>query len=208
MLRLAILSARGRLATFTGAFVALVASSVLVMAGAMLLQGAIKTHPPVERYSGAAAVVTGQQVVGTEDRVVLGERARVDASLVSRVAAVPGVRSAIADVSVPAWLAGRPAVAHGWSSAALTPYVLSAGRAPAGPGEVVTGYRAALGTKLRLTSSSAPRTVTVVGVARPRHPVAQRTAIFVTDADAARLAGHPGQVDAIGVLAAPGFDVS
>src|SRR4051812_35680096 len=135
MLRLAILSARGRLATFTGALVALIASAVLVMAGAMLLQGAVKTHPPVERYSAAAAVVTGQQVVGTEDRVVLGERARVDVSLVSRVAAVPGVRSAVADVSVPASLGGRDAVAHGWSSAALTPYVLSAGRAPAGPGE-------------------------------------------------------------------------
>jgi putative ABC transport system permease protein len=46
----------------------------------------------------------------------------------------------------------------------------------------------------------------VVGVARPRHPVSQQTAIFLTDAEATRLAGHPGRVDAIGVLAAPGFD--
>src|SRR3954453_12313892 len=124
MLRLAISSARGRLATFTGALVALIASSVLVMAGGMLVLGALNTHPPVERYSAAAAVVTGHQVVGKEDRVVLGERARVDASLVARVAAVPGVRSAIADVSVPARLGAKAAVAHGWSSAALTPYVL------------------------------------------------------------------------------------
>src|SRR4051794_6987883 len=138
MLRLAILSARGRLATFTGALVALTASAVLVMAGAMLLQGALQTHPPVERYSGAAAVVTGQQIVGTEDRVVLGERARVSSSLVARIAAVPGVRRAIADVSVPAQLGTHATVAYGWSSAALTPYVLTAGRAPAGPAEVVT----------------------------------------------------------------------
>ena len=48
----------------------------------------------------------------------------------------------------------------------------------------------------------------MVGVARPRHPVSQQTAIFLTDAEATRLAGHPGLVDAIGVLAAPGFDVS
>src|SRR4051794_12200084 len=208
MLRLAILSARGRLATFTGALVALTASAVLVMAGAMLLQGALKTHPPVERYSAAAAVVTGQQVVGTEDRVVLGERARVDASLVSRVAAVAGVRSAIADVSVPASLGGREAIAHGWSSAALTPYVLSAGRAPAGPGEVVTGYRAAIGTKLRLGSTESGSAVTVVGVARPRQPVTQQTDVFLTDAEATRLAGHPGRVDAIAVLAGPGFDAA
>ena len=30
----------------------------------------------------------------------------------------------------------------------------------------------------------------------------------MTDAEAARLAGHPGRVDAIGVLAGPGFDIS
>src|SRR3954454_5518973 len=112
MLRLAILSARGRLATFTGAFVALVASSVLVMAGAMLLQGAIKTHPPVERYSGAAAVVTGHQVVGTEDRVVLGERPRVSSSLVAGVAAFPGGRVGVPDRREPARLGSRAVVAH------------------------------------------------------------------------------------------------
>ena len=206
MLRMAIHSARGRLGTFTGALVALIASSVLVMAGGMTLQSALVTHPPVERYAGAAAVVTGQQVVGGEEAVVLGERARVSSSLVARVAAVPGVRAAIGDVSVPASLGGRAAEAHGWGSAALTPYVLSAGRAPAGPDEVVAGYRVALGARLRLASSEASRVVTVVGVARPRS--AQRPAIFLTDAEAARLAGHPGRVDAIGVLAGPGFDAS
>jgi putative ABC transport system permease protein len=208
MLRLAISSARGRLATFSGALVALIASAVLVMAGGMLLQGALKTHPPVERYSAAAAVVSGQQTVGTEDRVVLGERARVGSSLAARIATVPGVRRAIADVSVPARLGTRATVAHGWSSAALTPYVLSAGRAPAGPGEVVTSYHASLGSRLPLASTEAARTLTVVGVARPRHAVTQQTAIFLTDAEAARLAGTPGRVDVIGVLAGPGFDAA
>src|SRR5215210_4764022 len=99
MLRLAILSARGRLGTFTGALVALIASSMLVMAGGMPFEAALRTHPPVERYSAAAAVVTGQQVVGTEERVALGERVRVDSALAARLAAVPGVRAAIGDVS-------------------------------------------------------------------------------------------------------------
>src|SRR3954463_12836835 len=130
MLRLALLSGRGRLSTFAGALLALMASSALVVAGGLPFQAALRTQPPVERYAGAAAVVTGQQVVGTEDAVVLGERARVDASLAARLAAVPGVRTAIADVSAPAHLDGRDAVAHGWSSAALTPDVLSAGRPP------------------------------------------------------------------------------
>jgi putative ABC transport system permease protein len=208
MLRLALLSSRGRISTFAGALVALIASSALVMAGGMPFEAALRTQPPVERYAGAAAVMTGQQVVGTEDAVVLGERARVDASLAGRLAAVPGVRAAIADVSAPARLGGRETVAHGWSSAALTPYVLSAGRPPAGPDEVVTGYRAALGKKLRLASTEAARIVTVVGVARPRRPVQHQTAIFLTDDEATRLAGHPGRSDTIAVLAEPGFDAS
>ena len=208
MLRLAILSARGRLGTFTGALVALFASAVLVMAGGMMLESALRAHPPVERYAGAAAVVTGQQIVGADHDVPLGERARVSSALAARLAAVPGVRAAIDDVSAPAQLGGRTTVAHGWGSAALTPYVLSAGRPPAGPDEVVTGYPAALGARLRLASTEAARTVTVVGVARPRHLVRRQTAIFLTDAEAARLAGHPGTVDAIGVLAGPGFDAS
>jgi putative ABC transport system permease protein len=208
MLRFALLNGRGRISTFAGALVALIASSALVMAGGMPFEAALRTQPPVERYAGAAAVVTGQQVVGTEDAVVLGERARVDSSLAGRLAGVAGVRAAIADVSAPARLGNRATVAHGWSSAALTPYVLSAGRAPAGPDEVVTGYRAALGAKLRLASTEAARDVTVVGVARPRRPVERQTAIFLADDEAARLGGHPGRSDAIGVLAGPGFDAS
>jgi putative ABC transport system permease protein len=208
MLRLALLSGRGRLGTFTGALVALTVSAMLVVAGGMPLESALRTHPPVERYAAATAVVTGQQIVGADHDVPLGERARVSSALAARLAAVPGVRAAISDVSVPARLAGRATAAHGWSSAALTPYVLTAGRPPSGPDEAVTGYPAALGARLRLASTAASRTVTVVGVARPRHAVRQQTAIFLTDAQAARLAGHPGRVDAIGVLADPGFDVS
>ncbi len=208
MLRLALLSARGRLGTFTGALVALIASSALVMAGAMPFEAALRTHPPVERYAAAPAVVTGAQTVGADNDVPLGERARVSSALAVRLAGVPGVRAAIGDVSAPARLGDRDTVSHGWSSAALTPYVLTAGRPPAGRDEVVTGYRAALGARLRLASTEASRTVTVVGVARPRHPVRQRTAIFLTDGEAARLAGHPGRVDAIGVLAGPGFDAA
>ena len=61
MLRLAIQSARGRLATFIGALVALFAAAVLSMAWGMQLQSILRTHAPVERYAGAAAVVTGQR---------------------------------------------------------------------------------------------------------------------------------------------------
>ncbi|MGZ4169271.1 MAG: FtsX-like permease family protein [Solirubrobacteraceae bacterium] len=208
MLRLAVLSARGRFGAFTGALVALFAAAVLSMAWGMQLESILRTHAPVERYAAAAAVVTGQQEAGAGHDVLLGERARVSSALTARLAAVPGVRAAIGDVSVPAMLGGTSVVAHGWGSAALTPYVLSAGRPPAGPGEVVTSYPAALGTRLPLATAGPARTVMVVGVARTGRPVSQQTAIFLTDAEATRLAGHPGRVDAIGVLARPGFDVS
>jgi putative ABC transport system permease protein len=206
MLRLAVLSSSGRLGAFTGALVALFAAAVLSMAWGMQLESILRTHAPVERYAAAAAVVTGQQQVGKD--VLLSERARVSSALAARLAAVPGVQAAVSDVSVPGQLGGQAVVAHGWASAALTPYVLTAGRAPARPGEVVTGYPATLGARLPLAAAGPVRTVIVVGVARPRHPVSLQTVIFLTDAEATRLAGHPGRVDAVGVLAAPGFDVS
>ena len=208
MLRLAVLGARGRLATFTGALVALFAAAAASMAWGMQLESILRTHSPVELYAAAAAVVTGRQTVGGKHDVQLAERARVSSALAGRLAAVPGVRAAIGDVSVPARLGNRTVVAHGWSSAALTPYVLTAGRPPASPGEVVTGYPAALGTRLTLAGTEPARTVTVVGVARPADPVIQQTAVFLTDAEATRLAGHPGRVDAIGVLAGHGLDLS
>ncbi len=208
MLRLAILTARGRLGTFTGALVALFAASVLAMAWGMQLEAILRAHPPVERYAGAAAVLTGRQNVGSDHDVILGERARVTSSLAARLAAVPGVRAAIGDVSVPARIGDRAVTAHGWSSAALTPYVLTAGRPPAGPDEVVAGFHTALDARVVLAADQRPREVTVVGVARPRHRVSEQTSIFLSDDEATRLAGHPGRVDAVGVLARPGFDPS
>src|SRR5437588_10067488 len=153
MLRMSILSARGRLGTFTGALLALIAASVLAMAWGMQLESILRTHAPVERYDAAAAVVTGPQTVGADHDVPLTERSRVSAALTARLAALPGVRAAVGDVSVPARLGDTAAIAHGWASAALTPYVLSAGRPPAQPGEVVTGYPARLGARLPVPSN-------------------------------------------------------
>ena len=208
MLRLAILSSRGRLSTFVGALIALTAAAALAMAWGMQLESVLRSHPPVERYAGAAAVITGQQKAGADHDVLLSERARVSSALAARVAAVPGVRAAIGDVSAPGRLGSRRIEAHGWASAALTPYVLTAGRPPASGDEVVVGYRAKLGARQVLAATGAARAVTVVGVALPRHRVSQQAAIFMTDAAATRLAGHPGRVDAVGVLASPGLDVS
>src|SRR5436305_1998388 len=134
MFRIALLTARSRPGTFVGALLAFAASAVLVMAGGMLVEAALRTHPPVERYSGAAAVVMGKQNIGPDHDVVLEERPRISAALVARLAATPGVSAAIPDVGFPAGFNGRSAEGHGWSAARLTPYALTAGRPPATAG--------------------------------------------------------------------------
>lgn len=205
MLGMAFLTARSRPGSFVGALIAFVMSAVLGTAGGMLLQGALSTHAPVELYAGAAAVIAGDQVTGHDHDVVLEERVRVDAALVRRAESVRGVRAAIADVGVPAQLGARVVDARNWSSARLTPYHLTAGRAPRNGDEVVTGYPSPLGGRLSFASTGPAHPVTVVGNA---HPVAavRSNVIFLTDAAASRLAGHPGKVDAIGVLAGNSFD--
>src|SRR3954467_4920407 len=140
MLGLAFLTGRARLGSFVGAFLAFTMAAVLGMAGGMLLQAALSTHAHVERYAGAAAVIAGDQVTGHDHDVVLDERVRVAASLVPKVAAVRGVRGAIADTGVPVRLGTHTTEAHNWSAARLTPYALTAGRAPRTANEIVTGY--------------------------------------------------------------------
>ena len=205
MFRITLLTAPRRIGTFIGAFLAFFCAAVLVMAGGMLLQAALSTHPPVERYAGATAVVTGDQSVGADNDVPLSERVGVSSSLTGKLAALPGVRAAIPDVAVPAMVGRRSVEAHAWSSSRLTPYVLTAGRAPVRPGEIVTGYAGKPGTRVVFSSTDGSHTATVVGSARPRHTVSDAT-IFVTDTEVARLAGHRGTVDAIGLITGPGFN--
>src|SRR3954453_15392325 len=208
MLSLAILTARKRLGTYVGAFLALFGSAVLVMAGGMLLQSALRNHAPVTRYAATDAVVAGHQDVGPDHDVILGEPARISSTLVRRLGAVPGVRAAIADDAVPGHLGSDDVQGHGWSSAQLAPYRLVAGRSPATANEVVTTFPSHLGARERLTTAEKARTVTVVGIAQAPSTAHGAPLVFLTDSEAARLAGHPGRVDAIGILGASGLDLA
>src|SRR5437762_10167491 len=131
MLRLAIITARKRLGTYVGAFLALFGSALLVMAGGMLLKSALQSHAPVTRYAAAAAVVTGHQGVGPDHDVILGEPVRINSALVGRLAGVPGVRAAIADDAGPRRLGAPDVQAHGWGRPPPAPYPPLPRRRPA-----------------------------------------------------------------------------
>ena len=222
MWRVAFQGLRGRKGPFVGAFLALAVAAALVMACGTLLEAGLTSQSPVERYAAAPVVVAGDQTAkvnagtGGEDRVALYERSRVPSALGPRLAAVPGVRTAIADVTIPADLytsrgrvegpGGHPTAAHPWSTAALTPYALTSGHAPAAADELVLDAGMArrgglhVGQRVRLASNGPARTMTVVGIARTRAEVKRQGVLFVTTSEAQRLNAVPGRVDAIGIL--------
>src|SRR3954469_18041116 len=204
MLRLALLGLRGRRSTFAGAAVALFVAAVLVTACGVLLASAVRSAPTAERYAGTPVIVAGQQTIhhrvsnsGSEN-VLVPERVRVPSALAARLVAVPGVRRVVDDVSVrPEVLGAHGAVpgpgghdtlAHGWSSAALTPLTLRSGRPPARPGEVVVDRGIArrgdlrVGARVRLAGVEPARAVTVVGIAAAARVPRRQAAVFVTDA--------------------------
>ncbi|WP_258943287.1 FtsX-like permease family protein [Actinomadura luteofluorescens] len=199
---------------FAGIFVALAFAATLVGACGVLLESALRAHAPVERFGAAAAVVTGPRSVTDrmgrfadepeEQSRPLSEPAPVPVAAAARLRGVPGVRDVVADVSFPALLSsGRPVAGHGWESAALRPYRLSAGRAPRAPDEVVLSRSsgAAPGTVVRIQVDGPPRPYRVSGL------VAEGpAAAFFTAATARALDGRPGLADALAVLGDPDED--
>jgi putative ABC transport system permease protein len=151
---------------------------------------------------------------------------RLPVSLAVRIAAIPGVARAIGDVSFPVGLvlpgggvdtgtAALPLTGHGWASAALTPFRLTAGTPPDGSGGIVAGSAVAAADRLRpgdrvRLAGLGPQVFTVTGVAAALGPsaAADRDSVFFSAARAATLYGHPGQADLIGVVARPGAAAS
>ncbi|MFF9347706.1 ABC transporter permease [Streptomyces sp. NPDC014734] len=207
----------------TAAAVTLIGSFVLVL-GSLLLAA-----PPVERYAGADAVVMGDQRVvytakpwGSEPETAetyLPERVRLDRTAVARVAGAAGVAKAVADDSVPVTVHSAPeagsgrgavgAVGRSWESAVLTPYRLTGGHAPGAADEVVVDDALAAaaglrpGSRVTVQTDGVPRPHTVSGVAASAHR-GGGPAVFFTERRLTALAGHPGTVDAIGVVAERG----
>ncbi|MFG3136015.1 FtsX-like permease family protein [Streptomyces sp. NPDC048211] len=208
---------------WTAVFAAAAAAAALLGAFALVLGSLLTARPPVERYAGADAVVVADQRVtytakpwGSEPQTAtahLPERVRLERSAVARVAAADGVARAVADDSVPVTVGdGATAVGRSWPSAALTAYELAEGRAPGAASEVVVDAALAAegggpGGRVTLQVDGAARQYTVSGVAATAHR-GGTPAVFFTEHRITALAGHPGTVDAIGVVAEQGVSTA
>jgi len=223
---LALRMLRTRAGSAAGTFVMLaLAATVVALAGQVMASGLGAPGPG--RYAAADAVVRADPEIAFgrgEDRVTVDVRraAPLDAGAVARVAAVPGVRAAVGDVSVPIAVldrAGRPlpasggaaAHAHGWESAALTPYALRAGRPPRGPDDIVLDARLAraggltTGDRVRVVTPAGTRPMRVTGVAAASaDQQARQSAAFVAADQAQALTGRGPGFDAIAVVAEDG----
>ncbi|MET9857059.1 ABC transporter permease [Streptomyces sp. NPDC006450] len=187
---------RFRPAAFAGTFVSLFLAVAIVSACGILLETGARASTPPTRYAQAPVVVAADQQArlqmgrgdgAYEVAAQLPDRARVDAALLERLAplgrAVPDVVFPVRDG------AGRALDASGWGSTAFSPMELRAGRAPAGPGEVVLGG-ADGPDRVTLDTPAGAREFRVVGRA-------DRAGAWFADTEARILSGHPDGLDAI-----------
>ncbi|MCS7481021.1 ABC transporter permease [Umezawaea endophytica] len=208
MFRLALRTLRFRKGGFAASFIALFFGAAIVMACGGLMETGIRDAVPPQRLVNAPLVVASSQS--------FLERARVDASLTAKIAKVPGVAKAVPDVTFPVspLRNGAPASeveGHAWTSAELTPYALKDGTAPTGDSTVVLDEAVAaetgkgVGDTLDVAVGGKKQAFRVTGIASAASD--DRSAFF-SDADATRLHGKSGKVDAIAVLPSDGVSVA
>ncbi|AYG82882.1 hypothetical protein DWB77_05070 [Streptomyces hundungensis] len=216
--RLARAALRFKPSAFAGTFVALLMAAMIVSACGLLLATGLTASVPPQRYAAAPVVVAADQnlryTIGTgedrdEERLALPDRARLDDSLVAKAASAPGAAATIADLAVPVRTGKNvPVTAYTWASTAFTGTKPASGAAPR-PGEVVitTGT---VGERITLDTPAGPRefkvsgTIATTATSSATGDATATTGIWLNDADARALSGHPGKVDAIAVLPQPG----
>jgi putative ABC transport system permease protein len=185
VLSIALATVRTRWVSFVGAFVALALGTALISMMALALAATIGTpHQGPQRFAAATAAQTVVVPASPEGNAMAAPAALTPAT----VAKAAGAGATVDDRTFDVPWKGGPAdeVGHGWSSAALTPYRLTSGRAPAAADEIVVtdGSGVRTGDTLELVTPLGPSRYTVVGT------VGQQwfeDAVFFTDAEAARL---------------------
>ncbi|MEU9714619.1 FtsX-like permease family protein [Streptomyces sp. NPDC047976] len=212
MIGLALRSLKFHKGGFIASFIALFFGAAIVIACGGLLETGVRGLAAPQRLAAAPVVVTGDQNYPGSNKV-FQERVRLDAADVQKVAAVPGVKAAVPDLSLPVTLVldggkgGLSATGHGWASAALGPYRVAEGAAPAGTGRVALDSRLAAEAGARVGDRI---TLGLHGAARPYEVAAlvngpgDGATVFLSDADVAQAAPQEGKVDSIGVVTEPG----
>ncbi|MER5468507.1 ABC transporter permease [Streptomyces sp. NPDC002685] len=235
MLRYALKTVRARKGGFLGAFLALMCAAALITACGTLLETGLRGTIRTEHYAAAPVVVSADQNVHqttvkhkkgkTEVKhkaKPVAERAWLADDLAARLRRIPGVARVVPELTFLAQPLtpnasvekDRPAYGHSWASAALTPYRLTTGTAPEADTDLVVDRRFAErahlkpGDRLTVQSTRSPRTYRVTGIAAPATDVRHQTSLFFSAAEATRLAAHPGQVTAFGVLPDSGTDLA
>ncbi|MBO2454450.1 ABC transporter permease [Actinomadura barringtoniae] len=208
MIRIALRTLRFHKGGFIASFVGMFLGAVIVIGCGGLLESGIHRAAPPQRLGAAPVVVTGdQRYHGTAGDEVFAERVPLDAALAGQLASVPGVSGVATDVSFPVTTArgGRRLTGHGWSSARLAPFKLAQGSAPTASGQVVVSDRLGVrpGDTIELLMRGGLKRFQVSGLISGAGDTA-----FLSDADAAQVAGHPGKVDSIGLFTAPDADVA
>jgi putative ABC transport system permease protein len=189
---------------------AAVSLAVSLVAGTFVLTDTIASALQHATASGDDVdVVVRSTAAFTPESTTLSEREPVPDSLLEAVLAVPGVRDAWGSLTGYAEVVGadpdRPAIGTAWVPEAT----MTAGRAPAGPDEVVLDAETAaaqglrLGDRVRILVQGAVEEFTVAGLRRVADRLRSSQATFDLRT-AQRVLGQRGTVDAIPVRAEPG----
>ena len=228
MLGLALRMLRHRIGSAIATLVALACGVMILMSVGLLVESGLRYKPAPQRYAAAdivvanhAITITGKEFDGTTTTttVPLPEGGTVPADLAAQLRQVPGITIVAVDRSIRAVvpIAATPhTLAHGWSSAALTPYRIVDGRQPNADGEVAVDRRLAEATedevrpgyRIPVLVGGAYRTYTVSGVVERAVDGDWPAALFFTDHHAAALNPRPGRADAIGIVLASDADTS
>ncbi|HEX6351536.1 ABC transporter permease [Actinophytocola sp.] len=211
--KLATASVKHRLGSFVGTFLTAFLAVALIAGSGLLLWSVLTAGPGADRFTRADAMVAGDRSIVLTTSTNKGDKVKTKTKeerltgaqplpreTVDTVASTPGVTETVADYAFPVALdlEGKPVrapdaatVAHGWSSAALTPYPLRAGTAP-GHGEVALQgeFGVHLGQTVRLTSRTGVRELRVAGVVGGDVP--GQAAVFVADSQVVELSGLAG----------------
>lgn len=199
--------------TLLGAIVMTTIGAALITAFLVTYASIGSSRSPVQRYAGVPVVVGGPAGTFTP-------------ALVAELARLPGAAEVMPEVAFPVQVltgAGAPVIGqaetaqfgHGWDSAALTPFEIMTGRAPAVEDDVAVdealAHRAGLrvGDAVAIEAGGLAHQVRVSALLRAQHGLEHQHAVFFTPQRAAALADRgAGRVDTLGIVVARGADVA